>query len=65
MNVAICGPYDTGDDDENTERFDPDANEVDRIIYGSFSGGLIGGHSGLKAGLQGGIGVVSLTALRG
>jgi hypothetical protein len=44
MNVAICGPYDTGEDDENTECFDADTNEVDRIVYGSFSDGQIGGH---------------------
>jgi hypothetical protein len=54
---------DTGDDDENTESFDANANEVDRIVYGSFSGGLIGGHSGLKAGVGNWIG--ALVALCG
>jgi hypothetical protein len=39
MNVAICGPYDTSDDDENTERFDADTNQVDRTVYGNFGGG--------------------------
>ena len=53
MNVAVCGPDDTGDDDENTERFDADANEVDRIIYGNFSGRQIGGHFGSERRIAG------------
>jgi len=47
-----------------SESFDADANEVDRIVYGNFSGGQIGGHSGLKAGLQAGNWIGRLTAFR-
>jgi hypothetical protein len=38
MYIEICGPDDTGDDNEDAENFDAHANKIDPVACGRFEG---------------------------